>query len=116
MVGPAMVMLLTLSCGSSSSNNNGGTPCQMVGGAICTKACACTDGPGCNLVQDGLTVTFDTEADCRGFMVTLACSDSTMPGYNDAAACLPLVNAAMCTGTGTDGALMFPADAACQSP
>jgi hypothetical protein len=36
--------------------------------------------------------------------------------YNDAEACLPLIEAATCTGTGTDAALAYPADNACQSP
>jgi hypothetical protein len=39
-----------------------------------------------------------------------------MAAYNDAAACLPLVQAATCTGTGADGAMSFPMDMACQSP
>ena len=66
--------------------------------------------------QDGLVLTFDTETDCTGLFVTFGCSMGDMAAYNDAAACLPLVQAAACTGTGTEGAVMFPADMACQSP
>jgi hypothetical protein len=113
--GLVLVVVLALSCGSSG-NSGGGSPCAQVGAATCNEACACTDGPGCNIMQGAVTITFDTEADCRGFLVTLACSDSTMPSYNDAAACLPLVQAATCTGTGTDAALAFPTDQACQTP
>jgi hypothetical protein len=114
-LGPALVMLLALSCGGSG-DSGGGSPCAQVGAATCNEACACTDGPGCNITQGAVTLSFDTEADCRGFLVTLSCSDSTMPAYNDAAACLPLVQAATCTGTGTEAALAFPTDTVCQTP
>lgn len=66
--------------------------------------------------QGGLTLTFDDEADCRGLFVTFGCSQGDMAAYNDAAACLPLVQAATCTGTGTEGALSFPPDTACETP
>ena len=66
--------------------------------------------------QGGLTLTFDSEADCTGIFVTFGCSMGDMAAYNDAAACLPLVQAATCTGTGTDAAVAFPADMACESP
>ena len=39
-----------------------------------------------------------------------------MAAYNDANACLPLVQAAVCTGTGTEGAVTFPMEAACETP
>jgi hypothetical protein len=96
----------------------GGSPsvCQQIGSATCQKACACREGPTCALAQGGVTLTFDTESDCSGFLVTLGCSQGDMAAYNDAAACLPLIQAATCTGTGTDGALSFPPDMACQSP
>ena len=114
--GPALVVLLASACGGSG-NSGPATPCQEVGAASCNQACACTDGPGCNISsQDGLSLTFPTEADCRVFLVTLACSDQSMPAYNDAAACLPLVQAASCTGTGTDAALAYPSDPACAAP
>ena len=72
-VGPALAALLTLTCGGSDSG--GGNPCQMLGAAICAKACACTEGPGCALGDGtGGTLTYDTEADCTGFQVTLACA------------------------------------------
>ena len=35
-----------------------------------------------------------------------------MAAYNDAAACLPLVQAATCTGTGTEGSVSLPTDTA----
>lgn len=113
---PALVVVLALACGGSG-NSGAGSPCAQVGAATCNEACACTDGPGCIISsQDGLTITFDTETACRTFLVNVACSDSTMPAYNDAAACLPLVQAAMCTGTGTTASLDFPTDPACQTP
>lgn len=68
------------------------------------------------MVQNGLEATFPSEADCKGWLVTLGCSMGDAKAYNDAAACLPLVQAATCTGSGTEGALTFPADMACQSP
>ncbi len=102
--------LLQVTCGSSSES-----VCQQIGTMVCQKACSCLDGPMCAVSQGGLTVSFDTDADCRGFFVTLGCSQGDK-AYNDAAACLPLVQAATCTGTGTDAAVAFPADMACQSP
>lgn len=109
----ALVMagLLLVTCGSGSPS-----VCGQIGTATCQKACSCREGPTCALEQGGFTVTFDTESDCRGFFVTLGCSQGDMAAYNDAAACLPLVQAATCTGTGVDGALSFPAEMACQSP
>ena len=115
LAGPALVVLLALSCGGSGTSGPA-TPCQEVGAATCNEACACTDGPGCNISQGAVTLSFGTEAACRGWLVTLSCSDSTMPAYNDAVACLPLVLAATCTGTGTDASLAFPTDTVCQTP
>jgi len=109
-VAPALLALLSLGCGSDSLS-----ACQQVGAATCTKACACTDGPGCNITGGALTISFPTEMDCRTLLVTFGCSDS-MPSYNDPVACLPLVEAASCTGTGTDAALAFPTDTVCESP
>src|SRR5436305_112656 len=105
--------LLWLSCGGGSGSQS---TCQQIGTITCQKACACRDGAACALSQGGATVTFDTEADCTGFLVTLGCSQGNAAAYNDATACLPLVQAATCTGSGADGALTFPADMACQSP
>jgi hypothetical protein len=110
-IGVVVAGLLLMSCGSDSQSL-----CEQIGIATCQKACSCREGATCALSQDSLTVTFDTEGDCRGFLVTLGCSQSDKAAYNDAAACLPLVQAATCTGTGADGALSFPADMACQSP
>jgi hypothetical protein len=66
--------------------------------------------------QGGLTLTFDSEADCRSLFVTFGCSMGDAAAYNNAAACLPLVQAAACTGTGAEGAVAVPADPACESP
>ena len=66
--------------------------------------------------QGGFAITFDSEADCRGLFVTLGCSMGEAAAYNDGAACLPLVQAAAWTGTGTEGAVEYPADVACESP
>lgn len=90
--------------------------CQQIGEEICAKACSCREGAECAMSQGGLTLTFDDEADCRGFFVTLGCSMGDMAAYNDAAACLPLVQAATCIGTGAEGAVAFPTDMACQAP
>ena len=109
--GLALAGLLWLSCGSSSQST-----CQQIGTLICQKACACLDGPACQVSQGAVSISFNTEADCMGLYVTLGCSQGDMAAYNDAAACLPLVEAATCTGTGADAALAFPADMACQSP
>jgi hypothetical protein len=111
--GLVLAGLMWVSCGGSSGTQS---TCEEIGTVTCQKACACLDGPMCAITQDGATFSFDTEADCRGFLVTLACSQSGMPAYNDAEACLPLIQAATCTGSGTDAALAFPADNACQSP
>lgn len=110
-LGFVMAGLLFGTCGSGSQS-----VCEQIGLATCQKACSCREGPTCALAQGGLTVTFDTEGDCRGFFVTLACSKGDMAAYTNAAACLPLVQAATCTGTGVDGALSFPIEMACQSP
>ena len=66
--------------------------------------------------QGGAELTFDTEADCTGILVTFGCSMGDSAAYNNAAACLPLIQAATCTGSGTTGALNYPADTACESP
>lgn len=113
-VGLVLVGLSFVACGGGGEGSSGA--CQQIGGLVCQKACSCREGPTCALSQGGLTVTFDSESDCRGFFVTLGCSMGDMAAYNDAGACLPLVQAATCTGTGTDGALAFPSDMACQAP
>ena len=68
----------------------------MIGTLICQKACACLDGPWrARYLQGGLSISFDTMADCLGFNVTLACSQNGgAMAYNDDAACLPLIQAA----------------------
>jgi hypothetical protein len=108
-----VVVSVSLTCGSSSGTQS---LCQQIGTEICTKACTCRDGAECAMTQGGLTLTFDDESDCRGFFVTLGCSMGDAAAYNDAAACLPLVKAATCTGTGADGAVTVPADPACETP
>src|SRR5437868_5182918 len=113
-IGLVVLSLALTSCGSGGSGSQGS--CQQVAGTICTKACACREGPTCALTQGGGTVDFPSEADCRGFLVTLGCSAGDKAAYNDAAACLPLIQAATCTGTGTEGALAFPSDTACETP
>lgn len=70
----------------------------------------------CALSQGGATFSFDTDADCRTFLVTFSCSQGDKAAYNDAAACLTLIQAATCTGTGTDAALSYPDDNACETP
>jgi len=103
-----------VSCGSGSGGGGSGT-CQQIGTAICSKACSCRDGAACAISQGGLTLDFTDEADCRTLYVTVACSASAKP-YNDAAACLPMIQAATCASTGAEGALAFPTDSACDSP
>jgi hypothetical protein len=103
------------SCGGGGGGG-AGSVCQQIGASICTKACACREGATCAMSQGGLEVTFPSEADCRGLFVTFGCSMGDAKAYNDAAACLPLVQAATCMGTGAEGALTFPPDMACQSP
>ena len=113
-LGLAMAGLLLVACSSGGGSQS---VCQKIGAATCQKACSCREGPACALSQGGgLTLTFETEADCTGILVTFGCPQGDMAAYNDAAACLPLIQAATCTGTGADGALAFPADMACQSP
>src|SRR5688500_8645001 len=113
------VLVLMVACLSPvTCGGDGGVSgvCQQIGNAICQKACSCREGPTCAMSQGGLELSFDSESDCLGFLVTLGCSMGDMAAYNDANACLPLVQAAACTGTGTEAAVSFPADAACQSP
>jgi hypothetical protein len=112
--GLVLASLLVVSCGSGSSSTPG--LCGQIGTATCQKACSCREGPTCALSQGGLTLTFDTEADCRLFLVTAACSEGDMAAYNNAAACLPLIQAATCTGTGVEGAVSLPPDTACETP
>lgn len=102
-------------CGGGGGGGGGGSACQQVGEATCAKACACTEGPECALNDNGLTLTFDSLADCRGLLVTLTCSGGNK-AYTDATACLPAVQAAMCTGAGTEAAVAWPADPACVTP
>ena len=105
--------LSLVSCGSDGPSG----PCAEIGTLICQKACACQEGPGCAIsLGEGFSETFDSEGDCRFFLVSLTCSDGDMAAYNDAAACLPLVQAATCTGTGEEGAVVAPDADACQTP
>jgi hypothetical protein len=110
-----LVMLATalalVSCGGGDTGL-----CQKIGGTLCDKACACREGPTCGMEQNGLTISFDSASDCRAFFVTFGCSMGDAAAYNDAAACLPLVEAATCTGTGTEAAVSLPADPVCESP
>ena len=101
--------LWLVSCGSEST-------CQKIGSALCEKACSCREGPSCAMDQGGFTLSFDSASDCRVFFVGFACSEGDMAAYNDAEACLPLTQAATCTGTGTEAAVSVPTDMACQTP
>lgn len=114
-LGLVIASLALVSCGGGGGSGSQSL-CQQIGVATCTEACACGDGSMCALTQGGTTLSFDNASDCRGFLVTLGCSNGDQAAYNDAAACLPLVQAATCTGTGPDGALSFPPDMACQTP
>jgi len=113
LLGLVVVGVALVSCGG---DGGGSGLCQQIGTATCSKACGCRTGGTCAVSQGGLTVDFNSESDCRAFFVTLGCSMGDKAAYNDAAACLPLVQAATCTGTGADGALSYPPDIACQSP
>jgi len=106
-------LALAVSCGGGSGGSGG--KCQQIGNAICSKACSCRSGGTCAISQGGVTVDFTDEADCRALYVTFGCSMGDK-SYNDATACLPLIQAAACTGSGAEGALNFPADSACESP
>jgi len=113
LLGLVFASLALMTCGGGGSSSG---LCPQIGAAICAKACSCREGPTCAMTQGGLTIDFDSEADCKGFLVTLGCSMGDKAAYNDAAACQSLVQAATCTGTGTEGALSYPADNACASP
>ena len=103
------------SCGDSGGSSGG--LCAQIGAALCAKACSCREGSECAISDGGgAALSFPSEADCTGWYVTVGCSMGDAAAYNDAAACLPLVQAAACTGTGVDGAIAFPAEAACQTP
>ena len=104
--------------GTTGAGGTGGGStglCQQIASTICEKACSCREGPECAMSQEGLTLIFDSDSDCRG-LFTLGCAMGDMAAYNDAAACLPLVQAATCMGTGTEGAVSYPTEMACQSP
>jgi len=102
-------------CGDSGGGGSGGL-CGQIGAAICAKACSCRDGAACAIGSGGVVLTFESETDCTGLYVTFGCSMGDMAAYMDAAACLPLVQAAACSSTGTEGAVAFPMEAACQPP
>lgn len=99
----------TTNCGSDESL------CEKVGKAVCAKACSCREGPTCGLSEGAATFDFESESDCKILLVTLGCSNSENSGYKDAAACLPLVEAGTCTGTGTEAAFSYPTEMACSS-
>ena len=112
-LGLVFASLALMSCGGGSSSSSSGL-CAQIGTTVCSKACSCREGPTCGISQGGLTIDFDTEADCKVFFVTLGCSMGDKAAYNDAAACQPLVQAAACTGTGTDAAYAYPPDKVCE--
>jgi hypothetical protein len=103
---------------TGAGGTGGGSPglCQQVGSALCEKACSCREGPECAISDGGITFSVDNDADCRALFVTFGCSMGDAAAYNDAAACLPLIQAATCMGTGTEGAVSYPTATACQSP
>jgi len=111
-LGLVTACVLLVGCGGGSG---GSGLCQQIGNTACAKACACRTGGTCAVSQGGFAVDFNSESDCRGFFVTLGCAMGDK-SYQDAVACLPLVQAATCTGTGADGALSFPPDTVCQAP
>ena len=112
-----MVCGAMVGCGSGGGGGGGGSLCAQIGNAICAKACSCREGPECAISEGGgLGGDFPSERDCLGFLVTLGCSEGDAKAYNDAAACLPLAQAATCTGTGAEGAVTFPTAMACQTP
>lgn len=102
-----------VSCGGGGGS---ASTCQQVGEAICSKACSCRDGAACAISQGGFSTEFKDESDCRALYVTFGCSTGDKAAYNDAVACLPMIQAATCAGTGADGALSYPTDPACDSP
>ena len=111
-----VVASLSMATCGDSGGSSGGT-CAQIGAMLCAKACSCREGAECAISDGGGgAITFPSEADCTGLYVTFGCSMGDMAAYNDATACLPLVQAAACTGTGADGAVEFPMDLACQSP
>jgi hypothetical protein len=111
------LLVLVVACLSLATCGGGSSgPCQEIGNMVCDKACACRDGAACAVTQDGLTLSFDNESDCKALFVSFGCMMGAAAAYNDANACLPLIEAATCASTGTDGALAFPTDNACQTP
>ena len=112
-LGLVFVSLALSTCGSGSSSES---VCQQIGTQLCAKACSCRDGAGCAMSEGGATLEFDSESDCRGFYVTLACSAGDKAAYNDAPACLTMVQAATCASTGAEGAVTYPTSTACGTP
>lgn len=111
-----VVGMMAFGVSSCGGGDGGGSVCKQIGAAVCAKACSCREGAECAIGEAGGEVTFPSENDCRGWYVTLGCSMGDAMAYNDAAACLPLVQAATCNGSGATGALSFPTDMACQTP
>ena len=115
LLGLLVLSVALVNCGGGGGSSPQGT-CQQIGAAICAKACSCRDGAACAISQGGLTIDFPNESDCKALYVTFGCSMGDMAAYNNAAACLPLVQAATCTGSGAEGAMAYPADMACETP
>lgn len=113
------VAILALGFAGCSSSGGGGE-CRAAGRALCQRACDCRDGPECALSSGGAdggggaTLTFDSQADCVGLVVTLGCSGGGDPGV-DFGACTSAVAAGMCV---TDGAgdSSFQSPTACEAP
>ncbi len=70
---PAMLVTVAV---SASAGCGGDASCDSAGAAMCERACACTDGPGCQIQDGTLVLSFDSKADCRGFYSTLVCPES----------------------------------------
>ena len=100
---------LVSACGGDD-DDSGGSSCEQAGHAICTAACACRDGASCAVTDEtgAGTISFDSESDCVGLYVTLGCSGGG-DGSIDFDACVADVEAAECSGTGADGAVISPA-------
>ena len=110
------LVIVSVMLGACGGGGGSGGDCQQIGSALCAKACSCHGGGACAVYQDSVTLDFASQSDCLEFFVTLGCSMGDKAAYNDAAACLPLAQAATCTSTGSENAVSYPADMSCQTP
>lgn len=94
-LGVAFLMVGMVGCDSGDD----GATCSSVGKALCAKACEC-GGDKCVFEGEGMSMSFDTQADCEALYVGLGCSAAAGNSGFDWDACDLALESAQCGESG----------------